>query len=383
MAKLGRRQEYIRSSNIKAVMRALRNGGKTFAELEEIMGLSNAAIFKIISSMTETGMVVRTQLPSSTAGRRAEIITPNPSYGYFAVILAYGDILTVTVNNYVGEELYKKEYATGYVIKREILEQAIFDVKTFNKSLHHAVFVFAGKYDCKTDRFSFAGKFSEFYGENFAEFLEGKLGVPVCMTNDMSAAMYAELEKPAVPDNFIFIYIDEGVGGGFVFNKKIFSGERGMAGEFAFFGMNPIDATDFFPNENSKIFSTVLSLKSITDRYLCAIGENDIPYAEIKERFISDCINGEEVALKTLNDSIAVLGRFLWSVTELLDVSHIVFDGEIVRLKTLVEKKLDEMFSKSPTHSQIGVKFVGEDNNIYKGAIAEGFIEFEKSYETK
>ena len=35
MAKLGRRQEYIRSSNIKAVMRALRNGGKTFAELEE------------------------------------------------------------------------------------------------------------------------------------------------------------------------------------------------------------------------------------------------------------------------------------------------------------------------------------------------------------
>lgn len=383
MAKLGRRQEYIRSSNIKAVMRALRNGGKTFAELEEIMGLSNAAIFKIISAMTETGMVVRTQLPSSTAGRRAEIITPNPSYGYFAVILAYGDILTVTVNNYVGEELYRKEYETGYVVKREILEQAIFDVKTFNKPLHHAVFVFAGKYDCKTDRFSFAGKFSEFYGENFAGFLEGKLGVPVCMTNDMSAAMYAELENPAVPDNFIFIYIDEGVGGGFVFNKKIFSGERGMAGEFAFFGMNPIDATDFFPNENSKIFSTVLSLKSITDRYLCAIGENDIPYAEIKEKFISDCIDGKEVALKTLNDSIAVLGRFLWSVTELLDVSHIIFDGEIIRLKTLVEKKLDEMFSKSPTHSQIDVKFVGKDNNIYKGAIAEGFIEFEKTSETK
>ena len=383
MAKLGRRQEYIRSSNIKAVMRALRNGGKTFAELEEIMGLSNAAIFKIISSMTETGMVVRTQLPSSTAGRRAEIITPNPSYGYFAVILAYGDVLTVTVNNYIGEELYRKEYETGYVVKREILEQAIYDVKTFNKPLHHAVFVFAGKYDCKMDRFSFAGKFSEFYGENFAEFLEEKLGVPVCMMNDMSAAMYAELEKPAVPDNFIFIYIDEGVGGGFVFNKKIFSGERGMAGEFAFFGMNPIDATDFFPNENSKIFSTVLSLKSITDRYLRAVGERDVPYAEIKERFISACINGEEVALKTLNDSIAVLGRFIWSVTELLDVSHIVFDGEIVRLKTFVEKKLDEMFSKSPTHSQIDVKFVGEDNNIYKGAIAEGFIEFEKTSETK
>ena len=40
MAQIGRRQEYIRASNIKAVMRTIRNGGKTFAELEEITGLS-------------------------------------------------------------------------------------------------------------------------------------------------------------------------------------------------------------------------------------------------------------------------------------------------------------------------------------------------------
>ena len=123
MAKLGRRQEYIRSSNIKSVMKAIRKGGKTFAELEEIMGLSNAAIFKIVSAMTESGMVIRTQLPSSTAGRKAEIITPNPAYGYFAVILAHSDVLTVTVNDFVGGEYYKKEYETGYVVKREVIEK--------------------------------------------------------------------------------------------------------------------------------------------------------------------------------------------------------------------------------------------------------------------
>ena len=92
MAQIGRRQEYIRASNIKVIMRTIRNGGKTFAELEEITGLSNAAVFKIVSAMTESGMVLRTQLPSTTAGRRAEIITPNPAYGYFAVILAHSDV---------------------------------------------------------------------------------------------------------------------------------------------------------------------------------------------------------------------------------------------------------------------------------------------------
>lgn len=377
MAQIGRRQEYIRASNIKAVMRTIRNGGKTFAELEEITGLSNAAVFKIVSAMTESGMVLRTQLPSTTAGRRAEMITPNPAYGYFAVVLAHSDVLTVTVNDYVGERIYKKEYETGYVVKRDVIDSAINDLKKFRKKLNHVVFVFAGKYNSKKDEFVFAEKFREFYGERFAAYLESRLSVPVVMQNDMPAAMQSALEKTSTPDDFIFLYIDEGVGGGFVFNRKVFSGEHGMAGEFGFFGMNPIDATDFFPDEKSKIFSTELSLKAISDRYIKAAGEKELNYPDAKERFIVDCLSGKELAIKTLDESVAVLGRVLWSLTELLDVSNIIFDGEIVRLGALIKAKLDEMFLKSPTYSKIDVGFITDANAIYNGAVATGIKTFE------
>ncbi len=359
-------------------MKAIRSGGKTFAELEEIMGLSNAAIFKIVSAMTESGMVIRTQLPSSTAGRKAEIITPNPAYGYFAVILAHSDVLTVTVNDFVGGEYYKKEYETGYVVKREVIETAMADVKKCKKKIHHVVFVFAGKYDCKIDKFVYAGKFAEFYGEKFAEYVKNKIGAPVLMVNDMSAAISSELLKPATPDSFMYLYIDEGVGGGIALDRKIFSGERGMAGEFGFFGMNPIDATDFFPNDKSKIFSTVLSLKSITEKYCEVIGKEYSFYPTEKEEFIAKCLKGDKTAVDVLGSSVAILGRFLWSLTELLDISHILFGGEIVRLDKLVGENLNEMFSKSPTSSQIDVKFVTESNEIYSGAIAEGLNAFEK-----
>ena len=139
--KPGRRQEYIRISNMKSVLRAIRGGGKTFAELENIMGLSNAAIFKIVSAMTESGLVLRNRLPSSTAGRKAEIITPNPAFGYFAVILAHSDVMTVTVNDFVGNVVYKKEYQTGYVVKREILDAAVEDMKKVALRPKHTVFV--------------------------------------------------------------------------------------------------------------------------------------------------------------------------------------------------------------------------------------------------
>ena len=377
MAQIGRRQEYIRASNIKVIMRTIRNGGKTFAELEEITGLSNAAVFKIVSAMTESGMVLRTQLPSTTAGRRAEIITPNPAYGYFAVILAHSDVLTVTVNDYIGESIYKKEYETGYVVKRDVIDSVINDLKKFREKLNHVVFVFAGKYNSKKDEFVFAEKFREFHGERFAAYLESRLGIPVVMQNDMPAAMQSVLEKTSTPDDFIFLYIDEGVGGGFVFNRKVFSGEHGMAGEFGFFGMNPIDATDFFPDAKSKIFSTELSMKVISDRYIKATGERELNYADAKERFIADCLRGNELAIKILDESVAVMGRILWSLTELLDVSNIIFDGEIVRISGPVKAKLDEMFLKSPTYSKIDVNFITDANAIYNGAVATGIKTFE------
>ena len=250
-----------------------------------------------------------------------------------------------------------------------------FGAITFDEN--HVVFVFAGKYNSKKDEFVFAEKFREFYGERFAAYLESRLSVPVVMQNDMPAAMQSALEKTSTPDDFIFLYIDEGVGGGFVFNRKVFSGEHGMAGEFGFFGMNPIDATDFFPDEKSKIFSTELSLKAISDRYIKAAGEKELNYPDAKERFIADCLSGKELAIKTLDESVAVLGRVLWSLTELLDVSNIIFDGEIVRLGALIKARLDEMFLKSPTYSKIDVGFITDANAIYNGAVATGIKTFE------
>ena len=98
----------------------------------------------------------------------------------------------------------------------------------------------------------------------------------------------------------------------------------------------------------------------------------------MEEKFIAACLKGEKSAVDVLGSSVAILGRFLWSLTELLDISHILFGGEIVRLDKLVGENLNEMFSKSPTSSQIDVKFVTEENEIYSGAIAEGLNAFEK-----
>ena len=70
----------------------------------------------------------------------------------------------------------------------------------------------------------------------------------------------------------------------------------------------------------SKIFSTVLSLKSITEKYCEVIGKEYSFYPTEKEEFIAKCLKGDKTAVDVLGSSVAILGRFLWSLTELLDI---------------------------------------------------------------
>lgn len=377
MKKPGKRQEYIRLLNMKAIIHALRLGGKTFIELEEIMGLSNAAIFKIVSSMSDLGVIKRSQLPSTTSGRKAEIITINPSYGYFAVILARTDVIRVTINNFVGDILYKKEYYTGYVIQQSVIYEVAEELKKNEIPLNHVIFTYSGKYDNKNERFIFAGKFINFYNINFPEMLSEKIGAPVIMKPDMTTVMQAELGKAQTPESFIFLYIDEGVGGGIVLNKKIFTGERGMAGEVSLFGLNPITADDFFPNKKSKIFSTELSFKSLSEKYCAANGKVYDNYETQKEELIAACYRKDKIAVKCLKEYVGVLGRFCWSLTELLDISHIIITGEFARLKESALAEFNKMFSSSPTKSNISVKFVEKSDRVYDGSVVIGLAAFE------
>ena len=71
--------------------------------------------------------------------------------------------------------------------------------------------------------------------------LSEKVGVPVLLENDANAAALGEFEYGAGRqyETLIYVTISTGIGGGFVFEGKIFSGASGAAGEIGHLTVEP------------------------------------------------------------------------------------------------------------------------------------------------
>ena len=71
--------------------------------------------------------------------------------------------------------------------------------------------------------------------------LQAKLGVAVALENDANAAALGEFEYGAGRqyDTLVYVTVSTGIGGGFVFDGRIFSGASGAAGEIGHMTIDP------------------------------------------------------------------------------------------------------------------------------------------------
>lgn len=381
MEQLGKKQSAVRQANVQSIIGLLRKGGKTFLQLEKDMGLSNAAIYKIIKFMENEKLIVRNRLPSVTSGRKAELIELNANYNYFGIIKADNDYLVTCICDFMGKEKYRKEIRTGYLLKKEVLETELEDLKLKEYKLNHLLFIYTGKYDKKKDKFVFAEKFSQFYEARFRSYLESKLQIPVEMKNDMSVAVLPELNRIGGLKDFIYLNISEGVGGAVVSDGHVFEGEHGMAGEFGWFGLNPLNATSFFPNQNSFIFNEVLSFKAMVKDYCKKISSEETDYREQKDRFVRASQNRDQNAIDVIKRVSGIFSRISWSIMQLLDITNIILEGDIILIKDIFEEEIKKQMTKDPTHSGINIIFNGICNSsVMQGAIIEGLSLFDLKF---
>ena len=73
------------------------------------------------------------------------------------------------------------------------------------------------------------------------QLLSEKIGVSVLLENDANAAALGEFEYGAAReyDTLVYVTVSTGIGGGFVFDGKIFSGASGAAGEIGHMTVEP------------------------------------------------------------------------------------------------------------------------------------------------
>mgnify|MGYP003445051210 FL=1 len=169
--------------------------------------------------------------------------------------------------------------------------------------------------------------------------IKEKFSYRVHLENDANAAAIGELMFGAGKkfDSFVMVTLGTGVGGGIVFNKKIFRGEFGAAGEI---GHISIDVNGPKCNcgstgcieayaGNSYLKEQIRSeLKDYPDSKVWKLIENDL--SKVSPRIIQAASEKKDAYAKFVIERMGKqLGAALASLSNLLDISTFIIGGGV------------------------------------------------------
>lgn len=164
--------------------------------------------------------------------------------------------------------------------------------------------------------------------------LEKKLKINIHLANDANCFALAETQwgivKEKCPDARVCfgIIMGTGVGGGIVFNNKVWDGKHGIAGEW---GHNFLDESggECYCGKTGCVES-VISGPS-TQRYYTTLTGETISLKEINQRFK----NGDAAAIKTIERLCDFFGKAVSVIVNILDPDVIVIGGGVGNIDQL------------------------------------------------
>ena len=175
-----------------------------------------------------------------------------------------------------------------------------------------------------------------------AERMEKKLNMPVFIENDVNACAYAERIYGACKDcdDYLWVTVSNGVGGGLVLKGEVYPGAFGGAGEFGHIVVED-DKDMICPCGHRGCMEAVAAGPAISRRYEMLTGKK-ISAAEI----FSLARKGEPEAKETVRKTAEYIGRGLGKAASLLNLKRYVLGGGVMQSFDMMAEDIRTAFDK-------------------------------------
>ncbi len=192
------------------------------------------------------------------------------------------------------------------------------------------------------DRVWIYAPFSGIQNFPIVEALERRFRKPIFIENDVNACAIAEGIFGACRDvnDFIWLTISNGIGGGIILDGKIYRGSLGFSGEFGH--LNVVENGELCGCGNRGCLEAECAGPGISRFYARLTGER-IPAADIAKR----AQEGEENALKTFEREGKVLGHALANASNILNPAKIIIGGGVARAWKFFAPAMEREFQKN------------------------------------
>ncbi|MFC0110508.1 ROK family transcriptional regulator [Kibdelosporangium aridum] len=232
----------LREINDRAAIDALlRDGPLTRSELEYAIGLSKPATAQLLARLEEEGVVVREGLRGGGRGPRAQLWAVKGAVAHVAAIdltprgvdIAIADISGGVLTEYrqaVPPRGTADEVLTNF---RHATAAACEAAGLTLKDLRHVVVGTPGAINPRTGHLWFAPHLPGWEGFDMPGRISTELGVPVTIENDVNLVALEEMiaGQATAARSFVMVWLDHGIGGAIVVDRKLLRGATGGAGE--------------------------------------------------------------------------------------------------------------------------------------------------------
>jgi predicted NBD/HSP70 family sugar kinase len=363
----------IRSFNAIAVLQALyREGSVSRARLTEVTKMSPATITRIIAELIEQRVIIEERIGESNGGRRPIILRLNYDQLFVVGVQILRDRVALAISDIKGKMIVKKVFQQYSLEPDSLFNEISIELESLLKSaqidreyLLGVGIAIAGIVDSNNGILLRSVNLG-WREVEVAEKLEKILNIPVFVENDANAAALAEMWFGGAKEisSMMYIQTTSGVGAGIIYDRRLLTGSRGMAGEI---GHIPLITNGQLCRCGQRgCLETYLYLPDLMRRYTEKTGIT----LENGRNIFSEAANGDGVAGQMITDAIEALSISISWAEVILDLEMVIIGGIWGRIDDLyfdqIKASLQGVLERSGINKSVIIKGseLGEDSDL-------------------
>jgi predicted NBD/HSP70 family sugar kinase len=205
----------------------LEHGPLSRSQLGELTGLSKPTTGQLLMRLEAAGLVITSGITNGGPGPRARLYTVNPGAAHVVAGRTIGEYELRT------PQRPRPDAVTNVV---RVVSGAAASAGVALDSLRHLTIGTPGAFDPTTSRLRYARHLPGWHDPHLLERLSDELELPIHVDNDVNLAALAERSSGAARgvEDFVLLWVDEGLGAAIVVDGRVRVGATGGAGEVGF-----------------------------------------------------------------------------------------------------------------------------------------------------
>jgi DNA-binding transcriptional ArsR family regulator len=221
----------------------LERGPLSRTQLGTLTGLSKPTASQLLARLESAGLVVPVGTTAGRPGPGAQLYEINPDAAFVAGLDVNAARIRVAVADITGGVVaeYRLDtpgrQATGTVERvRDAVDAAVALAGLEHGILRQVVIGTPGALDAGTGKLRYAPHLPGWHSPRLLEELTEGLGVPVAVENDVNLAAIAEqrVGEAKGVDDFVLLWVEDGIGAAIVMAGRLHRGHTGGAGEVGY-----------------------------------------------------------------------------------------------------------------------------------------------------